>query len=299
MTNTQTARFKAYSLALAHLKENAAITAGVPAVTTVSELAQKLVDAIKEADQVRVEKRDARAAGKNQFREKFADQALIIAKAVAGFAAGINDQELLASMKFSRSDLTYGTDRELGSMAANILATARKLEKELVPFGITGETITRFASDVKAYLDKTNQTRNRTAERKGAGQQIQLLLTQLRNVFDQQLDGLLLQFRDSHPAFYTDYMNKRTVINPASRKTRVEGFVTDRNSRLPLGNVQVALKDSKIVTSTLADGSYYLKTPALTAATVEFSLEGYKPLTVVVDVKLGQGLNQSVELVRA
>jgi hypothetical protein len=296
MNSIQNARYKAYSLALAHLKENEAITKGVPAFETAYLTAKQTLDAIAGAGNLQQQKFQAFSAGKKQYHDEICNQALAIASAIVTYASGKNDQGLKESMSFTHTELFYAPDNELGAKTANILATARAMEKELDHYGITTPVLDHFATLVKQYLPSANEPRNMVAERKEAGEQIKKLMKQLKEQMTNQLDRLMLQFKFTHQEFYNQYIIKRSVINPSRRKTRVEGVVTDVASLAGIGDVQVMVKDTSYITLTLADGSYSLKTPALAAATILYRKEGYAPASVQVEIKRGQASNQPMAL---
>jgi hypothetical protein len=295
MTNIESSRFRAYSLALEHLKNNTTITDSVPAFKEVYLSAAEVIDNISDADKTRLVKKQTGSAGKYQFQDELAKKALIISSAVVTYAARKNNLELQQSMSFNRTELDYATDADMASRAANILATARQLNGELKNYGISDDMLNDFAERLTTYQHQSAKPRNQTAERKVAGQATRKQLRRLQYIFDDQLDSLMLQFRDEHPDFYNSYLVKRTVVNPARRKTRIEGIVTDTTGA-GISDVQIKIKDSLLATISMADGGYSLKTAALAKALLEFSKEGYKPVSIKVEVKLGQALNQAVTM---
>lgn len=296
MNKGQSARYKAYSLALAHLADNAEITKDIPAFAQAYQAAKATLDAIAVADNLRKQNRVAISSGKKQFRQEIARQAHTISAAIATYAAAQNNQQLMAAMNFTQSELFRGTDPDLGAKVANILASARSLSAELKNYGITDEMVDAFGKLVDQYLPAANSPRSSLADRKQAAQLIKEGLNEVRAQLKNQLDKLMLQFKTSHPDFYNTYIFKRAVISPAYRNTQLEGLVTDKASLASLGGVQVSVQDTSLVTATLADGSYSLKMPLLTSAKVLYQKEGYQPATVEVDVKRGQKTRQEVAL---
>jgi len=296
MNNTQQARYKAYALALAHLKENESITNGLPAFREAYEQAMATLGAIEAADGLRQDKSVAITAAKRQFREGIARQAMTIAAALVSYATAKNDQRLREAMQFSKKELFSATDTRLGTYAANILAAAQAASADLKAYGIGEETLVAFKANVDQHVDTVNLPRNRQAERKQAGQQIIDGLNQLRDQLKNRLDKLMLQYETSHPEFFQRYMEKRQIINPARRKTAVEGMVTDAVSNTGLGDVQVTVENTELVTTTLKDGSFELRTPQLSSFVVVFSKKGYTPARLEVELRRGQRARQQVAL---
>jgi len=296
MNNSESARCRAYALALDHLKANTAITDTLPVFKEVYQSAADLLAGIYSADQTRLKNRQTGSAGKSQFQESLTKNAMIIASAIVTYAARKNNRELKESMSFNRTELDYARDADLASRAANILATARNLNGELKNYGISEELLTGFSTDLDQFREQAAKPRSQVAEGKAAGLAARTQIRNLQTMFDEQLDSLMLQFRDSHPDFYNTYIVKRTVVNPARRKTRIEGQVTDGATGTGINGVSITIKDTQLATTSVSDGSYSLKTPALSGAVLECVATGYKPFSIMLDVKLGQAYNQPIVL---
>lgn len=296
MTTSQQARFNAYSLALAHLKQHEAIIKEIPGLERAYKMAKSTLEAIEAADRLRQQKQKAVTAGKQQFVEEIAHQALTIASAIVNYATEKKDEELKKAMSFNHSELMYVPVIELGAKVANILSAARPLEAALADFGITPELLSNFAAQAEQFPLKSSQPRSVKAIRKEAGQQIRDGLNQVKEQLDQQIDGLMLQFKFSQPEFYNQYLVKRSLVNPARRKTRVEGVVTDKASQAVLGDVQVTVQDAGITSTTDAEGRFSLGVPPLKGLVVLFQKEGYTTATARVDMKRGKALTQEVSL---
>lgn len=296
MNQIQLARFKAYTVALAHLKQNEEITKDVPAFAKVYDNIKALLDGIKESNDLIKQNRLAISAGKYQYKAEIGQQALTIAAALVTYAVSTGDEQLKESMNFTRSELFHVSDQDLAARATNILTTANMLAEPLKEYGVTAEMITKLEQLAAQYLPEANGPRTHTARRKNAAQQISEQIAAAKDLMDNQLDKLMIQFQLSHPEFYNQYTINRTVVSPSHRKTRLEGMVTGKDTRTGLAGVQVALKDTTLVTTTGADGSYSLKMRPVTGATVAYYKEGYAPVSLTLEVKRGQAVNQPVEM---
>lgn len=299
MKQIHQARYNAYTRTLEYLKQNEAITGSVPAFATVYTNIKALLDAVTGLDSVRKQNRQAVTAGKYQYQADIGQQALAISAAIVTYAVSINDEELKRSMKFTRSQLFYSTDPDLGARVSNILQKARELSEPLKEYGITAEMISGFAKLTEQYLPEANSTSTHLAKRVNATQLINEKLNEARALIDNQLDMLMIQFELSHPEFYNQYIILRTVPTTAHRKTRVEGTVSEKLTEAGLANVLVRLKGSDVETTTAADGSYTLKTPPLNSTQIEYIREGYTPVTVQLQIKRGQAVKQDVEMEKA
>ncbi len=296
MNATQSARFKAYTLALAHIKENEGITKGVPAIEVMYLSAKTTLDAIANADLRKIEKLKGVAGSKQQYQDNLANQALAIASVIGTYAATKKDLALKEAMNFSRTELFFGADQLLSGKCTIILAKARELAGELPDYGITGLLIDNFAGMLENYAAIMNEPRNVSAERKQAGMLVNELFKQLQMIFTDKLDAMMLLFKFTHSDFYDQYLIKRMIVNPGQRKTRVEGIVTDKTTHQALDDVTVMVKGTDMITTTPADGSYSLKTPLLKRVPVVYQKKGYKSVTLETTVKKGKATTVNVEL---
>lgn len=296
MTSSQTARYNAYSLALAHLKENEQITSGISVFEALYLSAKTTLDAISDTDRRKIQKLKGVADSKQQFQDSLSTQALAIASVISTYASVKKDLTLKESMNFSKSELFYGPGQLLNEKSANILTKAKELATSLKDYGITDALMDSFESQLKDYAANVNEPRNMTAERKQAGIQVRELFKQLNRLFIEQLDRMMLLFKFTNSDFYEQYMIKREIVDPTRRKTRVEGTVTDKFSGKALAGVTVILKNTELNTTTADDGSYSLKTPIIDEMPVIYQKDGYKPATKEATVKRGQSTRIDVAL---
>lgn len=285
-----------YTLALAHLKDHESITKGLPAFERAYTAARATLDAIDAAENLRGQKLQAITAGKRQYLDEIGHQAQTVASAIVNYAVEKNNAELKKAMGFSYTDFFYVPVKKLGTKVSIILETAKTLTGELKDYGVSDEMLGRFTTQAEQFIDTVNRPRSTQAEKKEAGQQVKDNLNLLKDQLKNQLDGLMLQFKYSHPEFYNQYFEKRNIVNAARRSTRVEGVVIAMASREGLGNATITVKETGERTVTNADGSYSLVVPPQKGVVLVYEKEGYATVTVTVDTRRGQALQQQVEL---
>jgi hypothetical protein len=298
MNRTQNARYKAYSLALAHLKENEVITKTMPVFEPVYLSAKALLDEIGQTNERKVSKLKGLTESKYQYQEVLAAQALATASVISSYATKINDPGLKEAMNFSQSELLYGPEMELGTKCSIILSKARELAAQLQDYGINQAYLDGFAKMAGSYKSSVHKPRNAFAERKQAGMLLNEQLRKLLLIFTGQLDPLLLMFKTTHQDFYDQYLIKRMVVDAITRKTRLVGLVTEKATGQALANVAVTVKGAEdaMVVTTAEDGSYSLKTPLLKQVPVLYQKMGYKPLAMQASLKRGKATTVNVEL---
>lgn len=299
MTSSQHARYKAYVLALAHLKDNASITNEVAAIAPVTVKAGELLDALVAADQRKIQNDTGHASHRQLHHGELAILSHSIAQAISAYAAAKRDEPLRMAATITRSGFQRSRSQELAEKSANLLTKARELGAELNTYGVTAAMLDELAARLELYNAAIRAPRNATAMRKEAGMRVEDLFKQVKQLFTRQLDPLVVVLKSGYSAFYDQYTILRKISNSGQRKTRVEGVVTDKASRAEMANVTVLVKGTELVTTTGADGRFSLYTPQLKALPVVIQKEGYKPVELETVVKRGQATALSVELERA
>jgi hypothetical protein len=299
MNSRQTARFKAYSLALAYLQENEQTTNAVPIFAAVHTSAMATLNAISNTNKRKIENRKGVADNKQQHQDSLSAQAQSIASVIGTYATLKKDLVLKEAMNFKKKELFYGADQLLNEKSANILTKAKELAADLKDYGITPALIASFESQLKDYSITINEPRNVAMERKQAVMQIKDLFIQLKLVFTEQLDPLMQLLKADNRDFYDQYLLKRTIVDPAHRTTKVEGTVTDKLTRKALTGVTVMVKATDFIVSTFEDGRYSLNVPGVKQVPVTYQKEGYKPVTLQATLKKGQSTTLDVELEEA
>jgi hypothetical protein len=290
------ARYKAYSLALAHLKANETITSEVPKFATVYLSAKTALDEIEQAESRRSQKISGATEGKEKQRDDLARLAFSVASILVSYAVDKDDATLRAEMTFAPSELKFATPHELSSSAINILTSVKGREAELKEYGLTEADITSLTSQVEQFSTGKYAPRKFISERKQDGILVEENMARLTVIFNEQLDGLMLLFREKHPEFYKQYMIKRTVVQPGRRKTRMEGTITDSATGAELPGVNISIKGSVVSTVSEENGTYYLNMLPATFGIVVFEKEGYQTVELSAPIKRGQILHQDLAM---
>ena len=295
MTSIEIARYKAYSLALAHLTDNLALTKEVPAFEQTCQEAKQLLADIDNLNTRRSVKLDGVTVKKRQQRDELVQQALAISSVISGYAVRQKDKGLAEGMRFSTSELRYAAELRLVDYCTSILNKATELGAELAPYGIGEEMLNQFRTQLTAFSTTQLQPRNRLAERKDSRQQVTEKLKELGELFTRRIDAMMLLFQQSQREFYGQYIAKRTVVNPGHRSTRIEGTITAGAGAQP-ARVKITVAGTDFTTFSNADGSYVLKTPLLPSVKVVYEREGYKTITLELPIRRGQATVQDVQL---
>lgn len=288
------ARFNAYTLALAHLKEHEALTSNVSAVADICNEAKKLLDEFEMVENRSAERQTAPSLSKTNMHQELADEAYSVAVMIRSYASATGDDVLAERVSYTPTLLNRATANDLQSRAAVILQKANELAEQLKPYGLSTDRIKAFASLLTAFNTGKLAPREYIAERKEANKQAEELINRLTEIFDRRLDGLVFQFRKSEPEFYNQYLIKRTYVKPGRRKTQIEGTITDKASGAPVEGVTITVKGTAITTQSDADGSYHLYSAPFTGMLVVYEKEGYRTLEKDTTLQRGKSTRQPV-----
>ncbi|MCX6318591.1 MAG: carboxypeptidase-like regulatory domain-containing protein [Bacteroidetes bacterium] len=290
------ARYNAYALALAHLREHEALTRELPALAAAYESAKKLLDQLVEAQNRRTQRQASATLAKSTLYEELADEAFSIAVLITSYAASKEDAVLAEEVNFPRSSLDRALPNDLEARATIIRNKATELGEALKPFGLDAARLSAYAALISEFSTGKLAPRRYIAERRDATLQVEDLIKQLAAIFDEQLDGLMHQLRKSQPDFYSQYLIKRTIVQPGNRKTQVLGTLTEKGSSSPIVGATISIKGSTLATQTGADGTYTLFTAPFSGAILVFEKEGYRPVEITADIIRGRATRQSVEM---
>lgn len=294
MTQNEKARFNAYTLSLAHLVDNQAITKEVPAFEQTCLAAKQLLADIEATNSRRAEKLGGVTSKKQQHRDELASQALAIASVIRSYATDQQDPKLKLGMTFTFSELRFAGDTGLNEHCNNILARARELGTVLEAYGINEDKLKQFQLSLNQYTESKVQPRSQLAERKDAGKQVKEMMRMLNTLFVDKLDAMMLLFKTTHREFYGQYLAKRAIVSPGHRSTRIEGRIKAKAGDTELSRVKISIQGTNLSTISNEDGTYVIKSPVLPTVTVVYEREGYQTTTAEVSVKRGQATLQDI-----
>ena len=99
-----------------------------------------------------------------------------------------------------------------------ILATANTVLAALADYGITADTLTTFKQATDAFDGLKTAPRERVVKRRAAAQQLRWLTQAALKIVREELDGLMPQFKESHPAFHAEYFAAREIVDTRTGK---------------------------------------------------------------------------------
>ena len=156
---------------------------------------------------------------KDLARQNLCTSVCEVIGAVRSYAAKNADPELTAKVGYSPSDVTAGKSSDVVARCKAIHAAATEVVDDLGKFGITAAKLTLLKKRIDAYDGAKVAPRQNRVKKSAA---VALLLGLVRDsvsILRDQLDGLMIQFKDASPNFYEEYFAARVVVDNRGSRT--------------------------------------------------------------------------------
>lgn len=199
------------------LDNNTAKLAAITALTPVIIDFKDRITAITEKDTL------ANTAGAGTAGIKTADEAALISDAVtiasALFALGsaTNDDRLKALSKVTKSSLKDLRDTQLATDVTNIKNLADTYAAPLAGYGITAPMIAALETKVANFNISLGARELGSNVSSSAFKQLDVMFKETDTLLKDQMDKIMVIFKNSDPQFYGEYVNSREVIDLGHR----------------------------------------------------------------------------------
>ena len=289
-------KFNSFKLPLDHLEENEDIVKNNAPLMAAIATAKSYVSGILFHNEVATAKSGGAVEGKKFDQGRLAENAYIVAGAISSWAATQGNEELKEAMNFSRSELTYGTDKEITERCGLIKTNAEKFKDALAAAGYSATLLDNFIRTMNDFGNSVNRPRELKVEKKEARGVVKRLIKECDKHFKEHLDKLLASYKPTDRSFHDQYLLKRVIINPPTRHTALAGKVTDQLTGEPLEGVLIMAEKTQLVTKSVTAGEYNLRVPRYGEISVEFKKEGYKEQIKTVRLLKGQVTEVNIQL---
>jgi hypothetical protein len=236
--------------------------------------------------------------GKKESHNTACIMAVDAAGLVFAYASATDNHPLKASMDFALSDLKRLNKETLVPTLQNILKGIQANLKELEAYGLSAahvEMLTMAIEDYTNHVPKPQQAKTvRTTYTKGIIKLIQETDTLLKN----QLDKLIVGFKNDHAEFVAKYKAARTIYDPPTQRTQIKGKVLVGDTGKIVKSAMVTLTGpTTVALETNAAGNFAIKPLPPGKYQVQIQAEGFAD-TVVGEllVKLGRVTRLPVSL---
>jgi hypothetical protein len=210
-------------------KDHVAFSEGVEALSDA-------LSAIDEQNQV-AQGNPGASDAKELARQVLCAIACEVIGALRAYSAVVPDPELAAKVDYTASTVTAGKASDVVARCKSIQTVATEHAADLGKYGISPAKLTKFKNAITAFDTAKSAPRQNRVTKSAAAQLLPQLVRSAVAVVRDQLDGLMVQFKDAEPNFYEEYFAARVV--GASKGSRAEKVQENTN---PVPSTQPAAK---------------------------------------------------------
>lgn len=216
-----------------------------------------------------------------------------------------SNNTLAAEFDYSLSEIQRIKDDTMQAFCDHRIQLINDNLAALVDYGIDAAAITAWQDALNAYTAVLESPRQAINTRALHTQNLKTLFSATSELFTEQLDPLMLRFKQENPPIYAAYKQARIVINRRSGGTdsnqpntiTITGNVANADTTAPIQNATVTITapdaPEPITTTTDQDGNYQLAfddVPVNTTynGTIQASAQGFDPQTNPIQVEAGK-----------
>lgn len=182
---------------------------------------------------------------KLQARNEVIDQTMAVAAAAKAYAVSINDIVLLATCSMPRTKLLQARGVEVAALAQYMYDTVNPIAVNLSDYGANATTLASLQTAIDVLHTLLGAPRAQQANKVAATQMLETAFAQIRNIKNNRLTPLMLQYKNTSAVFYDGYLNSCAIANLGHRhKVAFAVSVFDANKN-PVKDALVVLTGPK------------------------------------------------------
>lgn len=146
-----------------------------------------------------------------------------VASALYVMATRAGDPVLAEKVNYTETDLLKTRDHQLVTLCTGIAELATRHLSNLASFGITDSELEELQLVIQQFSESLPIMRVSVSERKATNEKLKELFVQTDALLKNQLDRLMIRYKQTQPGFYSSYKTSRHVINYGVRHTKGKG----------------------------------------------------------------------------
>jgi hypothetical protein len=150
---------------------------------------------------------------KTQVRDDLEEKLLVIADAIAAFAAKTANPDLAAQVEVTKSSLDRLPDSDLVQTAERVAALTGENLSDLGAYGVIDANKKELEDAATLFGKKKDSPREAIIGRKIETLSLPAAINSVRSIFRNEIDKLMSGFKKPNPDFYTGYFAARIVID--------------------------------------------------------------------------------------
>ena len=218
MTNRQGSKLAMLISVVTALEKHREKISSHEGLTEAADELSSTVAAINETAQDQVA-RDGSAEAKALALTQLGDAAFEAAAAVRACAAAAGNRQLAGRVDFSRWEVTRGRPGTVTARCQAILAAATENAAAVIKYGVTAAKLTALREKIENYQAVCPKPREGRVSSSTATRKLPELFQQADTLLVEQLDGLVIQFKEAQPEFFNDFSGARVIVDSAASRT--------------------------------------------------------------------------------
>jgi len=198
------------------LNENQSIWQVVPAILAAYNALKTHIKAIQDFATAHKRSTKGVTATKRLRRIAMTDTTVEVAGGVRAYASAKSDEELLAKVALLPSDYFRARDTEVAGLCQGVHDAANAIVGSLADQGVTADGLKDLPDKIDEYSETVGKPRSAASNNRAAGKLADAEFEAAEKLLVEQLDGLILKFKTSQPAFYNAYRSARETVNNAA-----------------------------------------------------------------------------------
>lgn len=221
MTDTQEAKLGMYETLIAFLILEAYISiwSANTRIVAAKSWIENAIIRIRLHSMVQKADHKGLTAAKGQSAADLISAILKVIDGLVPYAADTGNADLLGVVRIPKSTLEKAKDDELVDYANLIYGKANPLSHELLGFNLSEADIQNVKTKKDIYSIAIPAKRVSDVDRSLATDNLKLEFSNTSKYLRETFDNLMLQYRTSHPDFYSGYLKAREIINVGTSKT--------------------------------------------------------------------------------
>ncbi|MBL7967641.1 MAG: hypothetical protein JNK09_11625 [Prolixibacteraceae bacterium] len=184
---------------------------------------ERLLEEIDACSTVTSDRKKGETVQKKELRMRVIDRAMEVSSVLYALIVQTNEQYVGAKLDYTQTKLFKMRDLQLVVACECIVTEAHHHLTLLGTANITANDIETLSADIKTFADLLPRQRLSVTGRKVANAKLKDLFAQTDALLKNQLDRLMLRFKQTHPEFYSSYKTSRHVINYGVRHNKGKG----------------------------------------------------------------------------
>jgi hypothetical protein len=197
----------------ASLDANTSIWNSIPVVVNTKNDLDEIILRIEEVNEKTVPASKAVTTNKATVLKGLIQKVIVLSGALQAYAAITRNTKLAEQVKLVKTDIEHARETNVEALVTPLINIARKELNNLADYGITEALITEAETSLDAFKALIGQPRTIRNQRFAAITLLDELFDAANDLLKNRLDPLMIRFKFTDTAFYSEYERARTIVD--------------------------------------------------------------------------------------